>query len=177
MEAFPAWLIGIHEALQAVLCWSRRDIPPLILWFLLWVGLVGWGLVLALAYPRVTPDSPQPPWPAAMQRLLNSWPLAAALFPALLGLAPVIPQELRGLFRVSLLALIATVTLYGQARSKAEQQREQRRQLVAFADRAADLFRAEGDRLLAGIEQRALQEAIAVEESLSGQDEEPDQDP
>lgn len=177
MEAFPAWLIGIHEALQAVLCWSRQDTTSLILWFLLWVCLLVWGLVLALAYPRVTPDSPQPPWPVALQRLLNGWPLAAALFPALLGLAPVIPQELRGLFRVSLLGLIAPVTLYLQARSKAEQQREQRRQLVAFADRAADLFRAEGDRLLAGIEQRALREAIAAEESFSSQEEESNQEP
>lgn len=177
MEAFPAWLIGIHAALQAVLCWSRQDTTALILWFLLWVGLVVWGLVLALAYSRVTPDSPQPPWPVVLQRLLNGWPLAAALFPALLGLAPVIPQGLRGLFRVSLLWLIATVTLYGQARSKAEQQREQRRQLVAFADRAADLFRAEGDRLLAGIERKALEEAIAAEESLSGQEEESNQEP
>ena len=177
MAVVPTWLIGIHEALQTVLFWSHQDTTRLMLWFLLWVALVGWGLVLALAYPLVTPDSPQPPWPVALVRLLNSWPLAAALFPALLGLAPVIPQELRDLFRVSLLALIASVALYGQARSKAEQQREQRRQLLAFADRAANLFRAEGDRLLAGIEQRALQEAVAVEEMLSDQGEESEQDP
>jgi hypothetical protein len=71
--------------------------------------------------------------------------------------------------------LIAVVTLYGQARSKAEQRSEQRRQLLALADRAADLFRAEGDRLLAEIEQRALQEAIAAEESRNEEAEQSDE--
>lgn len=71
MAVVPTWLIGIHEALQTVLFWSHQDTTRLMLWFLLWVALVGWGLVLALAYPLVTPDSPQPPWPVALVRLLN----------------------------------------------------------------------------------------------------------
>jgi len=85
-----------------------------------------WGLVLAVARPVTTADAPLPPWPAPLPQLLNLWPLAAALFPALLGLVPVMPAGLRGLFRVSLLALIAVVILYGQTRSTADQQREQR---------------------------------------------------
>ena len=93
------------------------------------------------------------------------WPLAAALFPALLGLWTLIPQELQTLFRGTLLLSIAVVTLYGQQRSQVEQQREQRLQLLAFANRAADLFRAEGDRRAEEEQQRALQAALAVEES------------
>lgn len=167
MTQVPTWLLGIHEALQVIWSWSHQDAPALILWRLLLASLLSWGLILALAYGQVTTDAPHPRWPSPLLWLLNFWSLAAALFPALLGLSPVIPQQLRGTFRVSLLALIVVVTLYGQARSKAEQRSEQRRQLLAFADRAADLFRAEGDRLLAEIEQRALQEAIAAEESRS----------
>ena len=82
----------------------------------------------------------------AQGALLNTWHLSAALFPALLGLSTLLPQELQSLFRGTPLLSIAVVTLYGQQRIQDEQQSEQRRQLLAFADRAADLFRAEGDR-------------------------------
>lgn len=167
MTQVPIWLLGIHEALQLIWRSFHQDAPALIFWRLLLVSLLSWGFILALAYGQVTTDEPHPRWPLPLLWLLNLWPLASALFPALLGLSPVIPHQLRGAFRVILLALIAVVTLYGQARSKAEQRSEQRRQLLAFADRAADLFRAEGDRLLAEIEQRTLQEAIAAEESRS----------
>jgi hypothetical protein len=91
--------------------------------------------------------------------------LAAALFSILLGFSILIPQELQILFRGTLLLSIAAVTLYGQPRSQVEQQREQRLQLLAFANRAADLFRAEGDRRAEEEQQRALQAALTAEES------------
>lgn len=40
MAVLPTWLIGIHEALQAVVCWSRQDTTLLIFWFLLWVAVL-----------------------------------------------------------------------------------------------------------------------------------------
>ena len=52
MAVVPTWLIGIHEALQTVLFWSHQDTTRLILWFLLWVALVGSGLVLAPVIPQ-----------------------------------------------------------------------------------------------------------------------------
>lgn len=99
-----------------------------------------------------------------------------ALVASLPGLSTQIPQRLKSLFCCIRLLSIAVVTLYGQPRIQVEQQREQRSQLLAFVDRAADLIRAEGDRRAelerlrdgaerrrAGAEQqRALQEALTA---------------
>ena len=89
---------------------------------------------------QITAEELLPPWPSPALRLLNSWPLAAALAPALLGLTPVVPLQLQTLLRGTLLLAIAVVSLYGQTRTQIDQQREQRLQLLAFADRTADLF-------------------------------------
>lgn len=66
----------------------------------------------------------------------------------------------RGLFRVFLLTLIAVVTLYGQTRSTTDQQREQRPQLLAFADEPANLVVVAGSSRAVEDQRRALEEAI-----------------
>lgn len=164
--------------MQGLWHWPLAEPTQLLLGLLLWSALAFWSLLFGLGCARTTPDSFLPDWPTPAPQLLNSWPLAAALFPALLGLSTLIPQELQALFRGTLLLSIAVVTLYGQQRSQVEQQREQRLQLLAFANRAADLFRAEGDRRAeeeqqrAGEEQqRALQAALTAEESERRQEE------
>jgi len=166
------WLNWLHGALQGLWHWPLAEPTQLLLGLLLWSALGFWSLLFGLGCARTIPDSLLLDWPTPTPQRLNSWPLAAALFPALLGLSTLIPQELQTLFRGTLLLSIAVVTLYGQQRSQVEQQREQRLQLLAFANRAADLFRAEGDRRAeeeqqrAGQEQqRALQAALAAEES------------
>ena len=175
------WLIWMDAALQGLRYWPLAELSQILLWLLLWAFLVLWGLTLAVAQTVTTANSPLPPWPAPFPQLLNLWPLAAALFPALLGLVPVVPPGLRGLFRFSLLALIAVVTLYGQTRTTTDQQREQRRQLLAFADEAANLVVAAGNRRTAAgdrraeeDQRRALEEAIAAAEASRDQEPAPE---
>jgi hypothetical protein len=73
-----------------------------LLWLLLWCCLLILGLALAVARPATSAETVRPLWPTPLRQLLDAWPLAAALFQALLGLAPVLLQVQRRLFHVSL---------------------------------------------------------------------------
>ena len=175
MVGFGA-LVWLHALLQALRHWPPLLVTQLFFWWLIWLFLLGWTLLLARARLLITAEEPLPPWPSPALRLLNSWPLAAALAPALLGLTPVVPLQFQTLFRGTLLLAIAVVSLYGQTRTQLDQQREQRLQLLAFADRTADLFRAEGNRRAEAEQQRAeaeqqrtLRAALSVEEAKRSQ--------
>jgi len=164
MDGFGA-LVWLHALLQALRHWPPLLVTQLFFWWLILLFLLGWTLLLARARLLITAEEPLPPWPSPALRLLNSWPLAAALAPALLGLTPVVPLQLQTLLRGTLLLAIAVVSLYGQTRTQIDQQREQRLQLLAFADRTADLFRAEGNRRAEAEQQRTLRAALAAEEA------------
>ena len=158
-------LVWLHALLQGLRRWPALEVAQLFFWWLILLFLLGWTLLLARARLLITAEEPLPSRPSPSLRLLNSWPLAAALAPALLGLTPVVPLQLQTLLRGTLLLAIAVVSLYGQTRTQIDQQREQRLQLLAFADRTADLFRAEGNRRAEAEQQRTLREALAAEEA------------
>jgi allophycocyanin beta subunit len=77
------------------------------------------------------------------------WPVALAVLPASLGIPGWL--ETPWWIRPIVLASIAGVALYGQARSEYEQEHRSRRERLAFADAAANLFRAEGDRIIESV--------------------------
>jgi hypothetical protein len=158
-------LVWLHALLQGLRRWPALEVAQLFFWWLILLFLLGWTLLLARARLLITAEEPLPSRPSPSLRLLNSWPLAAALAPALLGLTPVVPLQLQTLLRGTLLLAIAVVSLYGQTRTQIDQQREQRLQLLAFADRTADLFRAEGNRRAEAEQQRTLRAALAAEEA------------
>ena len=158
-------MVWLHALLQGLRRWPALEVAQLFFWWLILLFLLGWTLLLARARLLITAEEPLPSRPSPSLRLLNSWPLAAALAPALLGLTPVVPLQLQTLLRGTLLLAIAVVSLYGQTRTQIDQQREQRLQLLAFADRTADLFRAEGNRRAEAEQQRTLRAALAAEEA------------
>jgi allophycocyanin beta subunit len=77
------------------------------------------------------------------------WPVALAVLPASLGIPGWL--ETPWWIRPIVLSSIAGVALYGQARSEYEQEHRSKRERLAFADAAANLFRAEGDRIIESV--------------------------
>ncbi len=75
-------------------------------------------------------------------RTLSLWPVALVLLTSLLGIADWFPS--RGWSRPMMLALVATVGIYGYFREKADQNRA----LVAFADVARCCFAEEAERII-----------------------------
>ena len=147
-------LVWLHALLRALRHWPPLLVTQLFFWWLIWLFLLGWTLLLVRARLLITAEEPLPP---------------LAIAPALLGLTPVVPLQFQTLFRGTLLLAIAVVSLYGQTRTQLDQQREQRLQLLAFADRTADLFRAEGNRRAEAEQQRTLRAALSAEEAKRSQ--------
>ena len=94
----------------------------------------GWNRPFSLATATTTCEAGPPQRP----RAADHRPLA----PAPLLVTQLFFWWLIWLFLLgwTLLLAIAVVSLYGQTRTQIDQQREQRLQLLAFADRTADLF-------------------------------------
>jgi len=105
-------------------------------------------------------------WPYVWGQLLISrrcrfWPVALALLPAILG----IPGWLETPWwsRPIVLASIAGVAFYGQARSEYEQERRSERERLAFANEARNLFSAEARVILGEARVAAAERRIAAE--------------
>ena len=110
MVGFGA-LVWLHALLQGLRRWPALEVAQLFFWWLILLFLLGWTLLLARARLLITAEEPLPSRPSPSLRLLNSWPLAAALAPALLGLTPVVPLQLQTLLRGTLLLAIVVVSL------------------------------------------------------------------
>lgn len=89
------------------------------------------------------------------------WPVALALLPAILGIPGWL--ETPWWIRPIVLASIAGVALYGQARSEYEQERRSDRERLAFANEARNLFSAEARVILGEARVAAAERRIAIE--------------